>query len=145
MFFKKFIEQHRVDLLIANGFGLPFWIAAYQIGIHFGYFFCDETKGYGLGGVVLLMIPEAHWSERVDRFTSVVHRTDVMFVSARGDVRPAESAAAIYGNLIGVGSNNGLHSGVDVADIATVAHIRTTGSDSNNVISRDNITARAMA
>jgi hypothetical protein len=45
VFFEELIEQHRVDLLIANGFGFAFRIAAQEIGIHFGYFLRDQTKG----------------------------------------------------------------------------------------------------
>jgi hypothetical protein len=139
--FEKFIEQHRVDLLIANGFGLAFRGAAYQIGIHFRYFFCDETKGYGLGGVVLRMIPEAHWSERVDRFTSGVHRTDVVFVSTRRDIRPTKSTVAVCGNEIWVRSDLRLNIGINLADIAAVAHVLTTDADGNHVVGGSHATA----
>jgi hypothetical protein len=132
--FEKLVKQHRVDLRIAHGFGLAFGIASHQIGIRFGYFLCDETKGYGLGGVILLMIPEAHWSERVDRFTSVVHRSDVVFIPARRDIRPAKSAFAVYGNVIWIRSDRRLNIGINLTDIVAVTHVLTKGADSNYLI-----------
>ena len=47
---------------------------------------------------------------------------------------PAKSAAARYGDRIRIGPNDGLHVRVDLADIAAVAHVLTTGADGNNVI-----------
>src|SRR5882762_63105 len=104
--------------------------------MHFGYFFCDETKGHGLRLIVLLVVAEAHWSERVDRFTSVVHRPDVVFVSARRNIRATKSAVAVYGNEIWVRSDLRLNIGIDLADIAAVAHILGTDADSNHLIGR---------
>ena len=80
------------------------------------------------------MIPETHWSERVDRFTSVVHRTDVVFVSARRYIRPAKSAVAVYGNVIWIRSDRRLNIGINLTDIAAVTHVLTKGADSNYLI-----------
>jgi hypothetical protein len=56
-----------------------------------------------------------------------------VFIPARRYVRPAKSAAAIYGNVIGISPNSRLLVRVDVADKATVIHVRTFGADTDNV------------
>jgi hypothetical protein len=73
MLFEEFVKQHRVDLLVANGFGMAFPIASDQIGIYFGYFLGDETKGNGLGRIVILVLTETHKPKRVKHFAGFVH------------------------------------------------------------------------
>ena len=58
-----------------------------------------------------------------------------MFVSARRDVRAAESAVAVYRNQIGVGPDLRLNIGIDLANVAAVAHIRATGADRDHAVS----------
>ena len=57
-----------------------------------------------------------------------------MFVSARRDVCAAKSAVAVYRNQIGVGANLRLNIGINLADIAAVAHVLTRGADGNYLI-----------
>ena len=64
-----------------------------------------------------------------------------MFVPARRDVRPAKSAAAIDGNQIWVGPNLRLNVGVDLSNIATVAHVLAIDVRAN----ADNAVARRDA
>jgi hypothetical protein len=46
-----------------------------------------------------------------------------VFIPARRYVRPAKSAAAVYGNQVRIRPNLWLHVRIDLADIATVAHV----------------------
>ena len=46
-----------------------------------------------------------------------------MFIPARRYVSAAESAAAVYGNQVRIRPNLWLHVRIDLADIATVAHV----------------------
>jgi hypothetical protein len=64
-----------------------------------------------------------------------------VFIPARRYVTSAKSAATGYCDRIRIGSNNGLHVGVDVADEATKVHVRTSCADTNNVIGRADPTA----
>jgi len=57
-----------------------------------------------------------------------------MFVPARRDVRPAESPAAVYRDLIWVGTNLRLKIGIDLANKTAVAYVLTKGPDGNNVV-----------
>ena len=70
-----------------------------------------------------------------------------MLIAARGDIATAKSAAAVYSNVIGVGPNNGLHVGVDVADKATVVQVPTgdVGTDADNISSRGDVGAGTLA
>ena len=45
MLFEKLSQQHCVALLVANGFGLSFWIATHQVRMHFGHFLRNQSKG----------------------------------------------------------------------------------------------------
>ena len=87
MLFEKLIEQHRVDLLIANGFRLAFWVATHQVRIHFGHFLCDQAKGNRLSSIVLLMVAKGNWVKRINGLARRMHWLNVMFVSARRDIR----------------------------------------------------------
>ncbi len=52
-----------------------------------------------------------------------MHRVDIVFIPARRYVSAAESAAAVYGNQVRIRPNLWLHVRIDLADIATVAHV----------------------
>ena len=126
MLFEKLIEQHRVDLLVANGFGLSFWIATHQVRIHFGHFLRDQSKGNRLRSIVLLVVAKADRLKLIDRFAGCVHGLNVMFVSARRDVGSAKSAVAVYRNEIWIGANLRLNIRINLADVAAVADVLTT-------------------
>ena len=62
-----------------------------------------------------------------------------MFVSARRDVCAAKSAVAVYRDEIWIGANLRLNVGINLADIAAVAHVCTIDANRNDVISGGNI------
>src|SRR5215216_2152183 len=74
-----------------------------------------------------------------------MHWLNVVFVSARRDIRSTESAVAVYGNEIRVRSDLRLNIGINPADIAAVAHIRSTAADSNHVVGVNDIIASSVA
>ncbi len=61
---------------------MAFAIAPNQIGIHFGHFLRDKTKGNRLRAIVLFVVTETHRPERVEHFAGFVHWLNVVFVSA---------------------------------------------------------------
>ena len=73
MLFEKLIQQHCVDLIVANGFGQSRWIATYQVRMHFGHFLRDQTKGKRLRSIVLLVVAKADRVKLIDRFAGCVH------------------------------------------------------------------------
>src|SRR4029077_3119088 len=137
--FEKFVEQHRVDLLIANGFGQSFWIATYQVWMHFGHFLRNQSKGNRLRSIILLVVAKADWLKLIDRFAGCVHGANVMFVSPRRDVGAAESPVAVYRDRVWVYSNLRLNIGVNLANKTAVAHVLTICANRNNVISGGDI------
>ena len=147
MLFEEFIQQHRVYLLVADRFRLALGIASHEIGIHLGHFLSNQAKGKRLRGVILLVVAEAHWFERIERFTGFLHRLDVAFIPARRDVTPAKSSAHGYGNRVRIRPNNGLHVGVDVADKAMVTHVRAfhVRADTDDVTCCGNVAAGSLA
>ena len=118
--FEKLIEQHRVDLLVANRLGLSLRVAPHQIGVHFGYLLSDEAKGKRLRGIILPVVAEADRLQRVECFAGFVHRLDVVFIPARRYIGPPKSAVAIHSNIVGVYSHNRLHRVRDVANASGV-------------------------
>ena len=55
MFSEEFVEQHRVDLLLARGLGLAVGIASYQIGGCFSHFLGDQAEGKCLSRIISLV------------------------------------------------------------------------------------------
>src|SRR6266540_4916814 len=122
------------DLVVADRFGLSLGIAPHQIGIHLSNLLGDQAKSQRLRGIIFLVVPEADRPERKNDFAGLVHRRDVVLIPPRRYVAPTQSAAAGYGDIIGVSSNDGLHVRVDLANIATVVHVLTGGTYTNNII-----------
>src|SRR5437867_9158199 len=83
MLFEEFVEQHRVDLVVADGVGFSVFVHPYQGGIHLCYFFSNQAKLGRVGRVVLVV--EGHWFERVDLFAGLAHRVNVLLEPLRGD------------------------------------------------------------
>jgi len=129
MLFEKFVKQHRVHRVVAHGVDLAVLVAHNQIGIHIGYFFGDQAKLRRPASVALVM--ERHRLERQDGFAGTVHRFDFVFETPRRADR-AELTGRVDQDWYGVGIC-GCNS-TNVADKAAVAHVRTIGADSNNVI-----------
>src|SRR5262245_757752 len=83
MLFEELIEQHRVDLIVANAVGFPFFVHCYQRRIHLCYFFSNQTKLGDVGLVVLVV--EGHRFKRENRFTGLVHGVNILLEPLRGD------------------------------------------------------------
>ena len=138
MLFQKLVEQHRVNLLVADGFGLTLRVASHQIGIHLGHILDDQAKGKRLRNIVLFVIAKTDRAESVERFAGSVHRLDVVFIPSRGYVTSAKPSGAGYGDRIRIGPNNGLNVEVDAADKATVVHVRARRPNTGDVARRSN-------
>jgi hypothetical protein len=123
MLLEELIEQHRVDLLISNRLRLTLVIAPHQIGIYFGHFLRDQTKGNRLRLVILLVVAKADRLKLIDRFAGCVQWLNVMLVSAGRDVCSAESAIAVNRDQVWVSPDLRLNVGIDLTDEATVADI----------------------
>src|SRR5882724_3885935 len=79
-----------------------------------------------------------HRLERVDEFTGLIHRFDLLLKPARRTHR-AELAGGVYEDWDGVcvcSCNS-----TNAADKAAVAHVRAIRADSNDVIGRGNVAA----
>src|SRR5206468_5222563 len=79
VFFEELVEQHRIDLLPADGVGFSF-LHYCQVRTHFCYFFSNQAP-FGRLGVVLIV--EGHWSKRKDHFTGLAHRLNVLLEPRR--------------------------------------------------------------
>ena len=83
MLFEKLIEQHGVDLLVADRVGFSFFVHCYQRRIHLCYFFSNQAKLGDVGLVVLVV--EGHRFKRENRFTGLVHGVNILLEPLRGD------------------------------------------------------------
>src|SRR6266540_4426942 len=130
--------QHRGDVLVPYCFCFFEQKTAYEIGSHFGHLLGDEAKGDCLCCIILLVVTKTYGFESIDRFAGFLHRLDIMLIPARRDVGSAKSAAAIYSNKIGIGTDLGLHVRVDLADVAAVAHVLAIDvrANANNAVGR---------
>ena len=88
MLFKKFVQQHRVHLVVAHGLDLAFLVAADQVGVHLLDVFGDEAQHRCASGIKLFFVAEADRLEREKHFTGFTHGLDLFLVSARGGKRP---------------------------------------------------------
>src|SRR4029077_5789340 len=80
--FKELVEQHRVDLLVTDGEWFSFFILQDQGRMHFCYVFSNQAP-LGRVGLVALVV-EGYGSKRIDRFTGLAHRVNVLLESRRG-------------------------------------------------------------
>ena len=80
---EKLIEQHRVDLLVADRVGFSFFVHCYQRRIHLCYFFSNQTKLGDVGLIVLVV--EGHRFKRENRFTGLVHGVNILLEPLGGD------------------------------------------------------------
>ena len=134
--FEELVEQHRVDLLVAHRVNLAFLVAHYQVGVHLGYFFGDQTKLRW--AFLVVFVAKSHRFERQERFAGAVHRLDLLFEPPRRAQR-AELADGVYHDWYRVG-NCRCHP-ANVANKATVAHVFTgkESADADDVSGRGNI------
>src|SRR5260370_24864347 len=97
VFFEKFIEQHRVDRVVANCERLPVAVENYEIRIHFRHVLCDQSELRDSSGIDVVLVAKGHRLEREDRFARLVHRSDVLFETLGGGGY-AKLAISIYDN-----------------------------------------------
>ena len=88
--FEELVEQHRVDLLVADAHGFTI-LTVHELGMTF-------STSSAINHIVLCLSSrfelEGYWLEAVDRFTGLVHRSNVMFVSL-GRVEDADHVKLI--------------------------------------------------
>src|SRR4029453_3778936 len=82
VFFEELVEQHHVDVVVADGLGFSFLVQHYQVRIHLCYFFSNQAPTGHVDWVALVV--EGHWSKRKDCFTALAHGLDVLLVPSRG-------------------------------------------------------------
>ena len=97
------VEQHRVDLLVADSVGLSFFVHQYQGRIHLCDFFSNQAKLGHVSFVPLVM--EGHWFKRKDGFTGRAHGVNVLLEPRRGD--PRTKLAVRVNNYWSIGAANG--------------------------------------
>src|SRR6516165_6876400 len=116
MLFEEFVQQHRVDRLIANGNDCALLVARHQIRVHSGHILGDETKIRRARGIDLLLVAEADRFKREKRFAGLINGLDVLLVASRGDLE-AKFTASAYSNKDAVS----LRRRADVSDAGNVA------------------------
>src|SRR5262249_59862564 len=84
VFFKELVEQHRVHLVVSDTVGFPFFVAHYQIGIYFFYFFSDKSELRCSGWINLLFVSKDDRLKLKKPFTGSLHWLDLLFKSLRG-------------------------------------------------------------
>ncbi len=87
MFFKEFIEQHRVHLLISHAVGFSFFVAHHQVSIYFLNIFGHEAKLLHACWIYLFLVMKGNRLKRKERFTDPLHWLDIIFETARGSQR----------------------------------------------------------
>src|SRR6266542_3095707 len=138
--FQELVEQHRVHCFVADGVNLVLIVTHHEVRVHFGYFFGNQSKLRHAR--VILLVVESDRPERKDGFTGFVHRLNFFLEPARGTKR-AELASGVDQDWYGVGVC--CCRPANVADKATVAHVRTIRADSNNVTSPEDAEAGPSA
>ncbi len=83
VFFEKLVEQHRVDVLIADAVGFSFFVRQYQGRIHLCDFFSNQATLGRVGRVPLVV--KGHWFKGKDRFTGPAHGVNILLEPRRGD------------------------------------------------------------
>src|SRR6266498_1010781 len=136
MLFEEFVQQHRVHRVVAHGVNFTVLVTHYEVGVHSGHFFGDQTK-LRYPNLVALVV-ESHRLESQDGFAGCVHRLNLFLEPARGRGR-AELPVDVYQNWQGVGVSgcHPTHSGdkgsrlstlvADADGIALASH--TKGAD----------------
>ena len=141
MLLEELIQQHRIDLCVADRFGLALFIASYQIGIDLRYFLSDQAKGAPLGCVILFVVTKTYRLERrrlLRSFCPSAGCHALKLARRSVEIATAKSAAVGYRNIVGIDADDGLDIGVDLSDKTTVVDVRATSADGNNVIGRAN-------
>ena len=118
MLLEELVEQHRVDRVVSHTVDLPVLIPDCEARIDFGHLLGDEAIFKTLALIDLLLVSEGYRLERKQRLAGVVHRLDVLFVTARGSRVTKQTSGQVHGN--GVGSTTTYRGGIYIADIGVV-------------------------
>src|SRR5262249_4467640 len=97
--FQKFIEQHRVHLVVAHSVNFAVCIANHEIGIHLGHVLSNETELPFPFGIDFFLVAEADRFKPEDGFTGFIHRSNLFFKSARGWWRDRAELASVGVNI----------------------------------------------
>ena len=133
---QKFVEQHCVHRVVADGVNLALLIAHYQVWIHSGHFLGYQTKLRRASAIALVM--KRYGFKTQDSFAGLIHRCNLFLKPARRADR-AELTVRVDHDWYGVGICR--CNVTNAADKAAVAHVCTSGADSNNVIGGGNAAA----
>ena len=84
MFFKKLVEQHGVDLFIADGLWFALAITDDQVGIYFFYFLSHQPELWDALGIDFFLVAKGYRFQAQNRFAGFAHWLDVLLESRRG-------------------------------------------------------------
>jgi hypothetical protein len=87
--FEKFIEQHRVHLIIAHTVGFALLIPHHEVRIHPFHFLGHEAELRDPVGVKFLFIAEGNRFEREDRFARIVYWLDLVLKRVEEGATPS--------------------------------------------------------
>ena len=88
MLFKKFVEQHGVHLVVADGQRFAVFVARHQMGVYLFHFLCNETKAEWTRRFDLGLVAEAYRLKAVDGFAGLIDWLDVVLEAPGGYQRP---------------------------------------------------------
>ena len=103
MFFEKLVEQHGVDLLVADRVRRALLVANDQVGIYLFHFLGHQPKLRDALRIDLLFVAECDWLQREERFAGLGHGLNFVFEPRRGGAR-AQLAVSIYKDRSASGS-----------------------------------------
>src|SRR5262249_41220141 len=91
---------------------------------------------------LVVLVTERHGLKRQNRFAESVHWLYLRFEPARGVEERAELASGVHPDLLGVRIYESV---TNVSDIATVAGVSATGSNTNDITGRRDLIAGTRA
>ncbi len=141
--FLKFVEEHRVQQLILDGFDLPVCGTGNQIRVDLSYLLRNQSVLNWFGAVLIgSLVPEGHRAQPHQPTAGVTHVLNVLFVASgrghgakvsRGVDQDRHAAAAGLGAVDasnesgGLGAQGSNAEDAAVGDDATVADINVVG------------------
>src|SRR6266536_1486265 len=81
MRYEKFVEQHRVDRVVAYGVNLAVLVAYHQVRVYLGYFLGDQTKLRC--SFCVAFVVKGDGLERENCFAGLLHRLNLFLVTPR--------------------------------------------------------------
>src|SRR6266516_2476252 len=84
MLLEELVEQHRVHLIVADGFRFAISIGGYKVWIDIGNFLGDQSKRERTRAIDFFLVAEGNRFKRKKRFARLAHRLNLLLVAARG-------------------------------------------------------------